>query len=313
MARALYFPPTNDGFEAPAGELPPLLVAVARRPDVGRVVGPVAGARVLHVARDRGRRRRLPRLDRLRAPVPRRAQRRVGDRRRRRLRRGRPVPRGPRLGGPRGGWRSRAAAPAASRPSPRSPPGPRSSRPGISHYGIADLEIIHLDGHKFESRYDEGLLAPWPEGRHVFRERSPIHAFDRDRRPDADHAGPRRQGRAAVAARRDGRGAARPRDPARRDHASRARATATAAPIRAAGSTPPSSRSSARSSGSRPRTPSSPSPSSISPRRRSDAQAASGGGRGSDLPAPIAAAIRSIAARSRRPSSTGRTVPSACP
>jgi dipeptidyl aminopeptidase/acylaminoacyl peptidase len=50
---------------------------------------------------------------------------------------------------------------------------------GISHYGIADLEIIHLDGHKFESRYDEGLLAPWPEGRSVFRERSPIHAFDR--------------------------------------------------------------------------------------------------------------------------------------
>ena len=70
-----------------------------------------------------------------------------------------------------------------------------------------------------------------PRGRraaHVFRERSPIHAFDRDRRPDADHAGPRRQGRAAVAARRHGGGPARPRDPARRDHASRARATATA-------------------------------------------------------------------------------------
>ena len=39
---------------------------------------------------------------------------------------------------------------------------------GISHYGIADLELIHCDGHKFESRYDEGLVAPWtddgPEG-----------------------------------------------------------------------------------------------------------------------------------------------------
>ncbi len=54
---------------------------------------------------------------------------------------------------------------------------------GISHYGIADLELIHIDGHKFESRYDEGMIASWPEGRHVFRERSPIHAFDRVRVP----------------------------------------------------------------------------------------------------------------------------------
>jgi dipeptidyl aminopeptidase/acylaminoacyl peptidase len=55
---------------------------------------------------------------------------------------------------------------------------------GISRYGIADLELIHLDGHKFESRYDEGLLAPWDEeGRKVFRERSPIHCLDRVRSP----------------------------------------------------------------------------------------------------------------------------------
>jgi len=55
---------------------------------------------------------------------------------------------------------------------------------GISHYGIADLELIHVDGHKFESRYDEGLLAPWTdEGRQVFRERSPIHCLDRVQAP----------------------------------------------------------------------------------------------------------------------------------
>ncbi len=54
---------------------------------------------------------------------------------------------------------------------------------GISHFGIADLELIHLDGHKFESRYDEGLIAPWPEGRQVFRDRSPIHFLDRVRAP----------------------------------------------------------------------------------------------------------------------------------
>jgi dipeptidyl aminopeptidase/acylaminoacyl peptidase len=54
---------------------------------------------------------------------------------------------------------------------------------GISHFGIADLELIHVDGHKFEARYDEGLLAPWPEGRQVFRDRSPIHFLDRIRAP----------------------------------------------------------------------------------------------------------------------------------
>lgn len=54
---------------------------------------------------------------------------------------------------------------------------------GISKYGIADLELIHEDTHKFESRYEEGLVAPWPEGRSVFRERSPIHALERIRAP----------------------------------------------------------------------------------------------------------------------------------
>ena len=55
---------------------------------------------------------------------------------------------------------------------------------GISHFGIADLELIHVDGHKFESRYDEGLVAPWTvEGRKVFHERSPIHFLDRVRAP----------------------------------------------------------------------------------------------------------------------------------
>jgi len=55
---------------------------------------------------------------------------------------------------------------------------------GISHFGIADLELIHKDGHKFESRYDEGLLAPWTaEGRETFRDRSPIHHLGRMRAP----------------------------------------------------------------------------------------------------------------------------------
>ena len=127
-ARALYFPPTNDGFRGPDGRAAAVAGPVPRRPDVGRVVGPVARSGLLHVARDRGRRRGLPRLDRLWPPVPRRAQRGVGDRRRRRLHRRRPVPRRPRARSTRSGWRSGAAAPAATRRSRRSRSGPRCSR-----------------------------------------------------------------------------------------------------------------------------------------------------------------------------------------
>lgn len=49
---------------------------------------------------------------------------------------------------------------------------------GISLFGIADLELIHEDTHKFESRYEEQLVAPWGEDRTIWRERSPIHSLD---------------------------------------------------------------------------------------------------------------------------------------
>ncbi len=55
---------------------------------------------------------------------------------------------------------------------------------GISHYGIADLELLRVDGHKFECRYEESMVGPWTdEGRQVYRERSPIHFLDRVRIP----------------------------------------------------------------------------------------------------------------------------------
>lgn len=50
---------------------------------------------------------------------------------------------------------------------------------GISLYGIADLEPLANSTHKFEARYLDGLVAPYPEGREVYRERSPIHHLDR--------------------------------------------------------------------------------------------------------------------------------------
>jgi dipeptidyl aminopeptidase/acylaminoacyl peptidase len=46
---------------------------------------------------------------------------------------------------------------------------------GISHYGVGDLEMLELETHKFESRYDHRLLAPYPEAAALYRERSPIH------------------------------------------------------------------------------------------------------------------------------------------
>lgn len=52
-------------------------------------------------------------------------------------------------------------------------------RAGASHYGISDLEAIVLDTHKFESRYLDDLVAPYPEQKSVYEERSPIHHIDK--------------------------------------------------------------------------------------------------------------------------------------
>jgi len=49
---------------------------------------------------------------------------------------------------------------------------------GASHYGVADLAALAADTHSFESRYLDGLIAPWPEGADVYAQRSPIHATD---------------------------------------------------------------------------------------------------------------------------------------
>jgi dipeptidyl aminopeptidase/acylaminoacyl peptidase len=45
---------------------------------------------------------------------------------------------------------------------------------GINYFGVADLEALATDTHKFESRYLDSLVAPLPEGRDVYRQRSPV-------------------------------------------------------------------------------------------------------------------------------------------
>jgi dipeptidyl aminopeptidase/acylaminoacyl peptidase len=48
---------------------------------------------------------------------------------------------------------------------------------------VADLEALAADTHKFESRYLDRLVGPYPQARDVYVERSPIHHVDRLRRP----------------------------------------------------------------------------------------------------------------------------------
>ncbi|HUP84729.1 MAG TPA: prolyl oligopeptidase family serine peptidase [Acidimicrobiales bacterium] len=54
---------------------------------------------------------------------------------------------------------------------------------GASHFGVADAEALARDTHKFESRYLDGLIGPYPASRDLYIERSPIHHTDRLDRP----------------------------------------------------------------------------------------------------------------------------------
>jgi len=50
---------------------------------------------------------------------------------------------------------------------------------GASYYGISDIEVLARDTHKFESRYLDSLIGPYPAAKDVYVERSPIHFTDR--------------------------------------------------------------------------------------------------------------------------------------
>lgn len=49
---------------------------------------------------------------------------------------------------------------------------------GASYYGVADLAALAADTHKFESRYLDGLVGPWPDTTGVYAARSPLTHVD---------------------------------------------------------------------------------------------------------------------------------------
>lgn len=50
---------------------------------------------------------------------------------------------------------------------------------GASRYGIADLGVLATDTHKFEARYLDRLIGPWPDAKAVYDQRSPINHTDK--------------------------------------------------------------------------------------------------------------------------------------
>jgi dipeptidyl aminopeptidase/acylaminoacyl peptidase len=176
-AHALYYPPTNPEVEAPEGEAPPLLVlihggptAMARgRLDLAKQFWTSRGFALVDVnyggSTGYGRKYRellkgrwgIVDVEDCIAAARHLADQGLADPDRLCIR-----------GGSAGGFTVLAALVQSD-----------VFAAGASSYGVADLTALAEDTHKFESRYLDGLVGPYPEARAVYEERSPVNHVDR--------------------------------------------------------------------------------------------------------------------------------------
>lgn len=52
-------------------------------------------------------------------------------------------------------------------------------RAGASRYGVTDPSALARESHRFEARYLDGLIGPWPAARATYEARSPLAHADR--------------------------------------------------------------------------------------------------------------------------------------
>ncbi len=177
VAHALYYPPTSLTHAGPAGERPPLIVTIHGGPtssvssglNLGKQVFTSRGFGVVDVnyrgstGYGRDYMRRLDGkwgvydVDDCVAAARFLAERGDVDERRMAIR-----------GGSAGGYTTLCALAFHD-----------AFAAGASHFGVADLEALARDTHKFESRYTDRLVAPYPDRIDIYRERSPIYQMDR--------------------------------------------------------------------------------------------------------------------------------------
>jgi dipeptidyl aminopeptidase/acylaminoacyl peptidase len=50
---------------------------------------------------------------------------------------------------------------------------------GASMFGVSDVEALVRDTHKFESRYIDSMIGPYPECQEQYKQRSPINHVDK--------------------------------------------------------------------------------------------------------------------------------------
>ena len=176
-AHGFYYPPHNPGYRAPAGEKPPLLVMSHGGPTsaVNNTLNPryqywtSRGFAVLDVnyggssGYGRAYRQRLAGrwgivdVDDCVNGARYLASRGLADPQRLAIR-----------GGSAGGYTTLAALAFRD-----------AFAAGASLFGVSDLEALARETHKFESRYLDGLIGPYPARKDLYRERSPIHHVNR--------------------------------------------------------------------------------------------------------------------------------------